>query len=533
MSLYNLNVKSKLFVIAMISTIGFIFFFILSIAELKSSLFQERESRLKSILELVISRADALSKTESEERAKEMVRSLIKSIRYDNDNYVFIFDNKLNVIEHPLKPELNGSKITDVQGDSEHWIRMQSMSQSIGEGSIEYTWVSPNGIKENKLSYIMTYRPWGWIIGTGLMVKDIENEIESQIFIMAIGCAIIIVFVLLIAYYISNSIVTRLHLINIQMKKISIGDLRVSFDTTGRDEISELSQSVEKGINAVIHAISAINIEAGHLMALSEDISVAARQTDIEVNNQKEKIEQVVIAMDQMSATISEIAYNSENSARNALEAKNEAGLGNKDVSSSVIGIQNLADEVNSVSDKIKQLEEGVSKISSVTTIISSISDQTNLLALNAAIEAARAGDHGRGFAVVADEVRQLAKRTRQSTEEIQNTVSDLQERARTVVNAIDKSSQLAIDSVKQAETAGKDLSLIVGNIQQVSDNAMQIATSAEEQNVVSEDINKNIHDIFNSGNEVAQVAKSLAEKSSSLNNMSTKLTVLLSYFKT
>ncbi|MCF5885317.1 cache domain-containing protein [Aeromonas veronii] len=106
MSLYNLNVKSKLFVIAMISTIGFIFFFILSISELKSSLFQERESRLKSILELVISRADALSKTESEERAKEMVRSLIKSIRYDNDNYVFIFDNKLNVIEHPLKPEL-------------------------------------------------------------------------------------------------------------------------------------------------------------------------------------------------------------------------------------------------------------------------------------------------------------------------------------------------------------------------------------------------------------------------------------------
>ncbi|KAE9627297.1 methyl-accepting chemotaxis protein, partial [Aeromonas veronii] len=137
--------------------------------------------------------------------------------------------------------------------------------------------------------------------------------------------------------------------------------------------------------------------------------------------SQRDQLAQLATAMNEMSATIADVAGHAENTARDTQDATSEAGLGNR---------------VEHATLQVNQLKEGVMQISEVTAVISAISEQTNLLALNAAIEAARAGEQGRGFAVVADEVRQLASRTRQSTEEIQSTIAQLQQRAVSAADA-------------------------------------------------------------------------------------------------
>ena len=194
--------------------------------------------------------------------------------------------------------------------------------------------------------------------------------------------------------------------------------------------------------------------------------------------------------------------------------------------------IQALATEVDQATSQVNQLKEGVMQISEVTAVISAISEQTNLLALNAAIEAARAGEQGRGFAVVADEVRQLASRTRHSTEEIQGTITQLQQRAVTAANAMDASRKLAESSVNQSEKAGQDLSLIVNHIQHVSDMATQIATAAEQQSMVAEDMNRNVSGINDSALEMSQAASQLAQESELLAGLSRSLDERLAVFK-
>jgi len=191
-----------------------------------------------------------------------------------------------------------------------------------------------------------------------------------------------------------------------------------------------------------------------------------------------------------------------------------------------------INEQASSSMKAVTELDATTSSINQFVAAIQGISEQTNLLALNAAIEAARAGEQGRGFAVVADEVRQLASRTRQSTEEIQNTISLLQQRAVSAAKAMDASRALAENSVSQSAKAGSDLSLIVAHIKHVSDMATHIATAAEEQSVVAEDMNRNVCGINNSALEVSESATYLAQESESLAELSLNLNGKLAVFK-
>ncbi|MFM4730909.1 methyl-accepting chemotaxis protein [Aeromonas salmonicida] len=526
----DIAVSRKLMLLLSLALVGFIALLLISASALHRNLMSEREARLQAVLDLAMSRIQSLATTLPAAQAQAEAKAMLNSMRFDGDNYLFVLDETRHVVVHPVKPELVGQQMgqsgTETAGD--HWQRMVELGKGGQHGRLEYQWIGPSGDAAQKMSLVAGYQPWGWILGSGVLLQDIQATIWSQYQLMG-GATLLMG---LLGFAISRSIVTPLAEIKRAMQQVAAGDLVISIPVHGKDEMGVVAACTNQGLDAIRHALLEASQGARNVADAALRIASSAEETNQAVNSQRDQLSQLATAMNEMSATIADVAGHAENTARDTQEATSEAGLGNRDVHASVNGIQALATEVEQATQQVNQLKEGVMQISEVTAVISAISEQTNLLALNAAIEAARAGEQGRGFAVVADEVRQLASRTRQSTEEIQSTIAQLQQRAVTAASAMDASRKLAESSVSQSEKAGQDLSLIVNHIQHVSDMAIQIATAAEQQSVVAEDMNRNVSGINDSAQEMSQSATYLAKESELLADLSRSLDERLAVFK-
>ncbi|MFQ2212310.1 methyl-accepting chemotaxis protein [Aeromonas caviae] len=527
----DIAVSRKLMLLLSLALVGFIALLLISASALHRNLMSEREARLQAVLDLAMSRIQALAATLPPEQAKAQAKAMLDSMRFDGDNYLFVLDEDRRVVVHPAKPELVGQQMGNNPAES-HWQHMVDLGKGGHQGRLEYQWVSPSGEAAQKMSLVTGYQPWGWILGSGVLLQDIEATMWSQYEWMGGATLLVILLMGLLGLAISRSIVNPLAEINKAMARVAAGDLVVNIPVLGRDELGAVASSTNQGLDAIRRALLEASQGARNVADAALRIAASAEQTNQAVNSQRDQLAQLATAMNEMSATIADVAGHAENTARDTQDATSEAGLGNQDVHASVHGIQALATEVDQATSQVNQLKEGVMQISEVTAVISAISEQTNLLALNAAIEAARAGEQGRGFAVVADEVRQLASRTRHSTEEIQSTITQLQQRAVTAANAMDASRKLAESSVNQSEKAGQDLSLIVNHIQHVSDMATQIATAAEQQSMVAEDMNRNVSGINDSALEMSQAASQLAQESELLAGLSRSLDERLAVFK-
>ena len=527
----DIAVSRKLMLLLSLALVGFIALLLISASALHRNLMSEREARLQAVLDLAMSRIQALAATLPPEQAKAQAKAMLDSMRFDGDNYLFVLDEDRRVVVHPAKPELVGQQMGNNPAES-HWQHMVDLGKGGHQGRLEYQWVSPSGEAAQKMSLVTGYQPWGWILGSGVLLQDIEATRWSHYEWMGGATLLVILLMGLLGLAISRSIVNPLAEINKAMARVAAGDLVVSIPVLGRDELGAVASSTNQGLDAIRRALLEASQGARNVADAALRIAASAEQTNQAVNSQRDQLAQLATAMNEMSATIADVAGHAENTARDTQDATSEAGLGNQDVHASVHGIQALATEVDQATSQVNQLKEGVMQISEVTAVISAISEQTNLLALNAAIEAARAGEQGRGFAVVADEVRQLASRTRHSTEEIQSTITQLQQRAVTAANAMDASRKLAESSVNQSEKAGQDLSLIVNHIQHVSDMATQIATAAEQQSMVAEDMNRNVSGINDSALEMSQAATQLAQESELLAGLSRSLDERLAVFK-
>jgi methyl-accepting chemotaxis protein len=236
--------------------------------------------------------------------------------------------------------------------------------------------------------------------------------------------------------------------------------------------------------------------------------------------------------MNEMSATVQEVARNAVEAAAAAKDADSTFDEGKQVVDRVISAIGELAGEVESAATVIQQLEVESRNIGSVLDVIKSIAEQTNLLALNAAIEAARAGEQGRGFAVVADEVRTLAGRTQESTQEIEEMISKLQSGTNNAVNVMAAGKEMTQVGVDQAAAAGEALKTINAAVAQISSMNTQIASAAEEQSSVTEEINRSIVSINEVAEQSATGAQHTAEASTDLARLADQLKNLVDRFK-
>lgn len=238
------------------------------------------------------------------------------------------------------------------------------------------------------------------------------------------------------------------------------------------------------------------------------------------IQSQQASLLHIAAAVEQMTATTSDVANNTVKARDESEQAQQNASRGNEIVVNAVAAIKSLDQAIDRISENLKGLEQRSTQIDTVVDVIHDIADKTNLLALNAAIEAARAGENGRGFAVVADEVRSLAQRTRVSTSEISTIIQELQEATSGTSETMKEVQSLADTTVSRIEEAGANLTSIIGAVEAINSMTIQIASASEQQNTATQEVNKQIHMISNAATEAADQA----EETLQLNNLTVRL---------
>ncbi|MDH5600775.1 MAG: methyl-accepting chemotaxis protein [Gammaproteobacteria bacterium] len=258
--------------------------------------------------------------------------------------------------------------------------------------------------------------------------------------------------------------------------------------------------------------------DAGSILAgAASEMSYDAKDLNAEMKKQYSSIDQVAAAVNEMTATVVEVARNTADASTAAESANKEAQDGAFESTNAIGAIERLDSEIKSATQVIEVVKQESTKIGTVLDVIRGIAEQTNLLALNAAIEAARAGEQGRGFAVVADEVRTLANRTSKSTTEIENMVKSLDQKTTAAVEKMQVATEQASISVESVEQAAMSLGEIAGSIQNITRMNQQVAEATRQQSEVSEDINRNI-------TAIQQIAEAVVESSSDISETSERV---------
>ncbi len=476
----------------------------------------------------------------SEQDAKKLATQLLRENKYHKSEYVYVADENLNFIATPLDPELHGTSFHEFKngkGQSVGNILQNAVNKKPnGIATYEWTQKQPDGSIEDKLSIAQQTPVWGWYVGTGIGFAEVEARFWSNASWQVFICLALTGGLGVLLFFFTRKLLDDLGgepsaVLKI-VQKVAAGDLTGNNSSSNTREDSILG-SILRLRESLATILGSIEESIQKLRQETEDANRRSAEIDHTFESQRSEIDMVATAMTEMSSSSQTVADSANAAAQSTAEADQQGVKAHGIVDSAVQSITTLASQIEEASVVITELGNDVTNIVSVLDVIRGIADQTNLLALNAAIEAARAGEQGRGFAVVADEVRNLAKRTQDSTEEIQNMIVRLQTGSNRGVETMETSKISSEGTVEQTQEAATALNQIAQALSSITDMNNHIATASDEQNKVGDDISRRINMIAESSHDAAELAHKGRDATSALIQLTDQLESLMTHFKT
>ncbi|MFK4765224.1 methyl-accepting chemotaxis protein [Desulfobaculum sp. SPO524] len=532
---------------------------------------------------MALTLADAVRGLDTEQQKMDAIREMTNDIRFEDDESGYYFAYKGTVpFSVPAKTSVEGKDLSGAKDENGiYYVRELAKKAQAGGGFVEYDFVKPGMGLQPKLAYSEMVPGTNLWLGTGVYVDNVQaegkqvanalhDEAITQFTRMLITLGVLLLIVVVGCIAIIRSIVRPINGATEAAESIADGQLDVSLKPQGTDEAAKLEEALlimsrtlkqnmadieaktrdaedkarqaeaaTEEANAALETAKRARSE-GMLMAATklEDIvgRLASATAQIsamseEINNgtmtQQERISTTATAMEEMNATVLEVARNASMAADASREALNRALNGQDVVQHSMTAMNATQTQTEALKTSMTQLQDQAQSIGNIMGVITDIADQTNLLALNAAIEAARAGEAGRGFAVVADEVRKLAEKTMVATKEVGGAISGIQKVAEDNMQSMEDAVSELMKAVDYTNQSGEVLSDIVQSSQSSAEQIQSIATAAEEQSAASEEISTSVDEVnrITTDNargiaESTQAVRDLADQADGLNRL-------------
>ena len=446
---------------------------------------------------------------------------LVKSIKLGESGYVMLIEDGVVLVDprdaaHSFKP------LKDLGAPYAQLADTPQGSTEVVIDGVRYmanVWTSPG---------------LGWRYIGLIEHREVMAEATRMTYLTALIVGVLVLIFGLIAAAFSKVIVKPIGQVSTGLQSIAQGegDLRHELHVQGKDETAELAGWFNKFLAAIRQLIQHIGAASANLQNASKVNSEVAHNMNEAAGRQREAVELVSTAFNEMVATANEVARSCSGAAESAENGHRRVAEGKQQIEVTTDNVNRLGRRLSESSQAMVELEAGSRSINQILGTIRAIAEQTNLLALNAAIEAARAGDQGRGFAVVADEVRALAKRTSDSTGEIEQLLGTLENKTQEVTEKMGSCLDLSRASVSSIESARDSFEGIQTSVNEIRDQNLQISAAAEEQHSVAEEINRHIQQIYDEARLVESLANSAQDDSGRLSNLSDELNGLVGRFK-
>jgi methyl-accepting chemotaxis protein len=511
----KLGIGAKIWMLVALLVAGLGMLTAQSLSSTRDTLVEDRRQTLRQTVEMAASivegyRARAAKGEFSEAEAQRLAKETLRMVRYGKNDYVFMNNYSYSSIMHPLRPEMEGQDQSQMKDPNGVYITREftDMARREGGGYVAYGWARvKDGPVVPKLSYVQDFKPWNWIIGTGVYIDDIDEIYRAKMVDIGIKAAGLCLLAALVAVLIARSITGPLGHLVTRMGALAGGNIEQAVEGTERqDEVGALARAMEVFRGSAIEnrrlleqqeqlkrdaaaernralkdmaeglerrvkaAVEAINQVGSRLNGASSAMTHTAEQTS-------EQTSAVVAATEQTSTNVQTVASAAEELSASGNEISRQVAL-TADIARAA------AEEAEQTNAMVSALATTAGKIGEVVKLIDAIAGQTNLLALNATIEAARAGEAGKGFAVVAGEVKTLANQTAKATQEITSQILAVQAETTKAVAAIRHIGE---------------------TINRVDEATSSIASAVEEQNAAIHEITRSVQEAARGTREVAE----------------------------